>query len=671
MNVGTGRLGLCAGVLMAVSAGAAAQSPSGEHASVSVRSPTDSGAILEQAVMLLGESPLAALLEAAGEDARRIHQHVVTLADPFFEGRVPGSRGHALAADYIEHYLRQAGLTPLFPEELASVDGTGVLQPRASFRQRFRAGTEVRVARGALTIPGAAAGLEHGRDYTVLGCSGSGHATGPLVFVGYSIVDGPEGYSSYPQGHASLKGKIAIVLRFEPVDESGRSRWAAEGWSPAADLMRKVSAAVERGAAGVIVVNPPGVADPRSTRLVATEESRGPDVGVPVVMLRADLAEQMIRLADSADANRALVDFRRAADQVGGVVDLPNAQATLDVQMSRQPVVVENVGGLIAGSGPLSDQFIVIGAHYDHVGRGPAGVRAEHLGQVHPGADDNASGTASVLVLADRLARWRQALSPDASVRGIVLVAFSGEEWGLLGSRHFVEHCPVPRERIFMMINLDMVGRLRADPPLEVEGLSTGQGLADWAGPILERYGLPVRGSPAVSGNSDHASFYRHDIPVLFFFTGFHRDYHRPGDEAWKVNVLGVARIVGVIQEIVQTGATREQAMAFVAAPARERTSPGPMRVRVRFGIAPGNYGDADRGILVGDVYEGTSAHEAGIRPGDRLIRWNDTPLHDVESWMSLLAGASPGEVVQVTLIRDGREVVVPVRLKAAAPRGN
>jgi hypothetical protein len=645
---------------------------------------------LTQALELLGESPVAALLAELPAEARRFNDHVITLANPFFEGRAPGTAGNRFAAEYIEHYFRKFGLQPAFDAAGASGDGQAV-EPRASYRQTFRSGQEMRVVEEAAALlmgPDAAdrRDLGPGRDFVVLGASGSGHVQAPVVFAGYGIVDGPEGYASFPSD-ADFAGKIAMVLRFEPMDEEGHSLWADRGWSPAAQLEAKIAAVVQRKAAGVILVNPPGASDPRATTLMDRRAatgggSFGRGSQPPVVQISHRAAEQLF-MAAFPDGDMTLLRARQSADDGGAAFELPDVEVELRTRILREPVLTDNVGAILPGRGGLAREFIVIGAHYDHVGYGPAGAQPQNYGKLHPGADDNASGTAGVLILAEKLSEAYEAMGPGESARSIMFLAFSAEELGLIGSRYFVNNPPSDFElgQISLMLNLDMIGRLRETgeraPGLSVEGVESARGLLDWLRPYFEQSDVKVRHAGRVSPNSDHASFHRQNIPVLFFFTGLHREYHMPTDVGATINQLGAAKVLALAYDVALGLALREQKFQFAgrrsarpqAGEAEEPRDPPqapatPRTGGVRFGIAPGNYNDDEPGIEVAEVYENTSAAEAGVKIGDRIIRWNEHEVTTVESWMPLLARHKPGDVVKVTVVRGGEEITLDVTLR-------
>lgn len=624
----------------------------------------DAGAVVvhtQPAGSAEADSPVAEALRQVSAEARQFQQHVTTLSDPFFEGRVPGSRGNRIAAEYIEHHFAKAGLQPAFP---ASASNPGTQGP--SFRQAFRAGSTTQVLEQQVQWTGPRGGsLTPEADFTVLGLSGSGEATAPVVFAGYAIDEGPGGYRGLAD-NADLSGKIAMIFRFEPMNASGQSLWSqGQGWSPAASLDAKIDAVLRRGASGVILVNPPGAADPRAARLISASDSLPfrERAKVPVVMLSTDAAERLL-----AGTGRTLMDLRALADRPEGKLEPlavgPDA-VTIRARIETTPIMTDNIGAVLPGRGTLADEWVIIGAHYDHVGYGPVGTQPQYLGQLHPGADDNASGTTGLIMLAGMLAADAKAAPPDQPRRSILFLAFCAEESGLNGSRFYVNNPPpnIPNERVALMINLDMIGRLRNNT-LEVMGTQTGAGLMEMLSPIFDASGLIVRHGSSVASNSDHAPFFGKGIPVLFFFTGLHREYHTPRDTHDTINAVGGARVVDLVRQTANAAATRPQRFEFQRPAQQAQASPGPMRTRVRFGIAPGTYSDDRPGIEIGDVYENTPAAEAGLKVGDRLIKWNGAEVRKVEDWMPMLSAHNPGDVVDVTILREGKELTVKVTLR-------
>ena len=684
------RAWLIAGLIAAIARCAAAQTPpdadphqallekadpTGKPATISSAKPEDARL---QAIAELGESPLAAVFEEMSPSARAFAQHNLALSNPFFEGRVPGSRGNVIAAEYIEYYFRQAGLSPAFAAEEKAADGTAVLTPASSYRQPFTHGSETSVHQAAVEFDLGGDGLvalKPAMQLTVLGSSGSGSVKGSILLVGYGIESGPEDYSGFPDD-TDLSGQVAVVMRFEPMNADGSSRFAKSGWSAASALDRKLRAIADRKAAAIVVINPPGTTDPRAATLIATRDSRptGEAFTIPVVMVEPSFVERLIQAHDPTDGpKRTLLDFRKRFDAEGGAIPFPGATVSITTRISVEPVVTDNVGAVLPGRGDLKDQYLVIGAHYDHVGYGPVGTDPKNNGKLHPGADDNGSGTSGLLVVADALSRAYAELPSEASARSILFIAFSAEESGLNGSQYFVSHPSIPLASIDLMLNMDMIGRLRQKNGLEVQGTQSANGLYDWLKPHFDAFQGQIAHGSEVAGNSDHASFYQKKLPVLFFFTGLHREYHTPQDTGFTINQVGAGKVIDLVTTIGLAAAQRPERWKFTprrsasSDPVKEGDDPRPTRSagRVRFGIAPGTYSDSKPGIEVGDVYEGTSAADAGIKIGDRMIKWNGEEIKDVESWMRMLGNHKVGDEVDVTLFRDGKEVTQKVKLKA------
>jgi hypothetical protein len=644
----------------------------------------------QEAPAPVGEAPIARALEAMGPDGREYDTHVVTLANPFFGGRAPGTRGNELAAEYIEFQFRALGLTPLFHERGVTPDGAEFVSPRGSYRQTVdglgRTLGPASEQRLTVEVDGERRTLAHGADFVTLGYSGAGRARGEVVFAGYSIARGPERYTSFPEDE-DLAGRIAMVLRFEPLDEHGDSRWAPRGWSVAASLAAKIGEAFRRGAEGVILVNAPGAGDPRAQRLIDPAAGAADTTfDKPVVMMSVEQADALVRAADAE--GRSLAELRLLADEGGGPVALGGA--TVEVEASVSSVTSDNVGAVIAGRGTLAGAWIILGAHYDHVGDGASGSLSREAGRrTHPGADDNASGTASLL-LAARLLREAYRRAPaDADLRSIALVAFTAEEMGLLGSAHFVANSPIPREKMYLMVNMDMVGRLR-DDALEIEGANTAEGLDEWVTPYFDSSGLNIACMPRVEPNSDHASFYHAEVPILCFFTGYHDQYHRPGDVAALINRGGAVRITRLVVDLAMGLAARAEPLVFTlaeggrrlvgrAAPDAEPEAPeelvlvieaepgepepapeapeeeiGAPEFPVHLGVTAR---PTDDGLVFVEVDEGSPAAAGGLRAGDVLVRWNRRQAPDLESWWELLATHAPGDLVEIKVRRGEREV--------------
>ncbi len=677
-------------LLLALSAAAAAQTT----APSSVAAPTTAAAPADGHAASPGTKPARKPVSEA--ELATYRADITTLASPALEGRGPGLAGNRTAAEYFEHRFRSLGLQPAFPS--GHRPGGDLEEP--SYYQQFNAGREIKVTSAAFAFTPIGPGLDPrverqsftlGQDFNVLGSSGSAKIEGPIAFVGYSLEasDGPGGggvsetEASYTDAD-DLTGKVALILRFEPLNDEGKSRLTEKGeWSPASAISQKIMAAVKRHAAGIILVSPPGAADKRVNKLETPESSASwtRALDIPCVMLTPQAAERLVKAADPQ--HRTLLELRKIADRgredAGGgsaVLALDGAKVSLETQTDRVDRVTWNLGAIMPGVGDLASEYVVIGGHYDHVGYGyTGGSRSNEYGQVHPGADDNASGASGVLLAAEVLGR-RFAGSNEPR-RSILFLGFSAEEMGLIGSREFVKASPVEAGKITAMLNMDMIGRLR-DSKLDVLGTGTAAGFSDLLKPMFDASGLTIEASPGGRGPSDHATFYGAGVPVLHFFTGLHEEYHTPRDTVDLINIEGAVRVVDLLCDIAQSLATRREQLAFTSTdhrgPGTPDAGPSMRSLKVRFGIAPANYAEGDEGVSVGEVFDGTSAAEAGIMPGDRLTRWNGEPILDVSNWMTYLAKHKPGDVVDVTVVRPkdvkyvkagSEEIVVRVTLKA------
>ncbi len=622
------------------------------------------------------DGAVAGALEQLAEDVRVYNDHVVTLANPYMGGRLPGTRGMEVAKDYVQYWLEQYGLQPAF---------AGVEHSEGNpWRQPFKLSSLPELDHHALSATESDLVLEPDVDFRGLAVGSGGAVTAPVVFVGYSISEGPDGFDSFGP-HDDLSGKIAVMLRFEPMDADGKSLWSESLWSRHASFLAKLTAAREHGATAVVIINTPGADDPRVKELVGVRVAGSRAViDGPVAMLSATAAAPFI---DALGSGHSLDDLMQLANVGGGVTEL-HREAILDVGIKRQRFVAENVGGLLPGKGDLAHELVVVGAHLDHLGTGLFGSRGG-AGELHPGADDNASGSAAVMMIGEKLVQAYAALPEGASARSIAFVLFSAEESGLNGARHYVESPIVPIEDHALMINFDMIGRIK-DKKLSVSGGHTAAGMREWLDPIFNASPLVIHQPGTVGGASDHAAFMRAEVPVLFsILTDLHADYHTPADVSWKINREDAVHTLHMFREIALTAATlpnsfeyvppaprgnRATASAAAVVPSDSATSassaptsdtPNMANATVRFGIAPGSYDESEPGVLVGSVSDDTSASAAGIKAGDRLMTWNGKRIAGVMQWMSMLIGHDPGDVVDVGVIRDGEDIHIDVTLRA------
>ncbi len=591
-------------------------------------------------------------------DAARIAADVRWLADDAREGRGAGTQGLDAAAAWLADEFRAAGLAP-------GGDAGGYLQ-------RFEMPVSIRVVRESLqagrtaasktrseTKPSEArapAGTEAfapQRDFAALLSSADASVRGPLVFAGYGISAPERGYDDWAD--LDTRGGVALVLEDRPGGDQGP--FAGVHANVYLSRAHKIANARHHGAAAVLLApstDDQGVAP----MLEAGQPSANPSQqssGIPVLSLSRRAAERLMALAGGsslAERQREIDAALRPASQ-----PLPGVEVGLEVRIERRMGSAANVVGILEGADPeLRREALAIGAHYDHLGRGEFGSLAPaRRGEVHNGADDNASGTAGVLELARALA------GGERPRRSVVFAAFAGEESGLFGSRAYVERPPVPLADTVAMLNLDMVGRLR-DGNLVVFGTGSSPEFPALVGRALR--GLPLEASFTDDGfaPSDQTSFYARDVPVLMFFTGAHPHYHTPDDDAENVDAEGEALVLAVAarvaRAILDADGRPELIAANSLAPAGEGPGYGPY-----LGTVPSFGGPAGPGVLLQGVAPGSPAEQAGIRAGDRIIAFDGASIANLEEYAARLFAARPGQEVRIGLRRDGRDLEVVAKL--------
>ncbi|MFK7758938.1 MAG: M28 family peptidase [Phycisphaerales bacterium] len=605
---------------------------------------------------------LPAIESALVDEVDRI---VTYLADPAREGRAPGTQGIIDAGNYLENEMVQIGLVPAFDLTETAEDGTEIISERVSFRQPMPMGSSISATTKVMRINGI--DIVAGVGFEPLAYSGSESATGPVVFTGYSVVSGPGGYMGFGPSE-SLKGKIAMTLKYEPMDGMGNSLWDDDGWSHQARLTYKVSALQRRGASAVMIVSPESANDERagemdtisstSPRGAMRPNNEGPKFDIPVVSISPEAAQLIL---DADGSGRELSELIELANAGGIVEDLPDATVDLEVKIDRVTTYTDNIGGVLRGKGDLAHEYIVLGAHYDHVGYGYFGSRVRSAaGTVHPGADDNASGTSGVLLAAQELSARYAELDDSDDARSVLFLLFTAEESGLNGSKFYVKNPITDLENHQVMLNMDMIGTLESDP-LEIGGFESSDELDTLATRHLDASGMVYdRNTSVGEGRSDHASFEARKIPNMFFFTGLHDQYHTPNDVIDIVDMEGAARIAMTVSRIAYDAATMD--IEFTHSKNFTQPKSEDRQPRVRIGIVPS---DASKGgLMVQRVFEETSASDAGLEQYDRITHWNGQEIESVEAWSPVLLEHAPGEVVKLTVVRGDETIEIEMTLK-------
>jgi hypothetical protein len=565
--------------------------------------------------------------------AEEIAAHIRFLASDALAGRRAGTEGAEKAADYIASEFRAYGLRPLggrnsFRQPFSFVSGVG-LGP----------GNALALVRGSQEIA-----FQPGRDFVPLAFSRDESVEADVVFAGFGISAPDLGYDDY--AGSDVSGKIVLVLTGSPDGDDPHSRFGRY-LSP----RYKTVVARDKGARGVLFIASEEEFSKEPLARLRYDHTFGDSGGVAFVVSQ-QVAEEMLSTAGRplADVVREISGKKRPHS-----FTLPSLRLRCRSDVIKERKTTANVVALLPGTDPaLRTEYIIVGAHYDHLGwGGEDSLAPKQTGEIHNGADDNASGVAGVLELAQALAAERHRLK-----RSILFVAFSGEEEGLLGSRYFVEHPPVPLERVIAMINLDMIGRLK-DNTLIVYGLGTSPA---WK-PLLERLTEAARFKFTARddglGPSDHTSFYLKDIPVLHFFTGVHEDYHRPSDDVEKINAEGECRIVTLVRDIVRELQQQHERPLFTKtrSPEPDRTQMG---FRVSIGTIP-DYAAEVEGVRLAGVRQGSPAEKAGLRTGDVIVGVGSRTVRNVYDYTYALQDLRPGQEVAFIILRGSERLIVHV----------
>ena len=611
----------------------------------------------------------------------RLRTDVFYLAGPECAGRGVYGDGINKAADYIAAAFREAGLQPAGPD--------------GSYFQPFTITGSPKLGTPNTLVLTAAndtkTDLAYGTDFTPTGMTKPGKLSAGLAFVGYGITSTKDPkYDDY--AGLDVKGKWVLVLRKAPRAGDPHGPFTSEQQS----LQNKVVTAKDHGAKGVIFVNPAvdakddavevgnPAAKPEVDDLMDFGYAAGSSAGIPVLHIKRKFLKLLLM-----SEGKKLTDIETAIDD-----DLKprslllkdwTANAVISVDRPKHPA--KNVVGVLPGSGPLADETVVIGAHYDHLGTGEYGSLGgkDAKGQVHYGADDNASGTTGLIELARRFGT-----AENRTGRRLVFIAFSGEEIALLGSRHYADHPLFPLDKTVFMLNMDMIGRVKEVEDEEhphakavaggaahhgktvmrdrivVYGTGTAEGMDNIVDAAARPFDFKVLKVPGGTGPSDHDSFYRKEVPVLFLFTGTHKDYHRPSDTPDKLNIPGMMKVVGLAETVVRRFADAPKAPGYLVAQGgwSDPTDPTPRPSRMKMpklGIMPGNYEAIDGGVLVDDVSPGGAAQKAGIKAGDIIVEIAGKPVKNIGGYMTTMAQQKAGKAIPVVVMRKDDKVTVDV----------
>ncbi len=565
--------------------------------------------------------------------------HVKYLASDALEGRRAGLVGNNLASEYIANEFAEYGLKPLGDNN--------------SYFQYFTFVSDLKVGKNnslTLIIKDKLYSYEPGIDFTPMNFSEDTSITGSLVFAGYGISSDSLKYDDY-EG-LDVKNKIVLMMRYSPDGDSSGSPFFEYS-----TFQKKIINARDKGATGIIFIT--GPQNENKNQLIPLRIERGSmNSGIAVINLKCDIAEYIFTsygknldsIQKSINTNKKPLSF-----------EFPNLEVKLQTHIEKIYSKTRNVIGFVEGSHPeLKNQYIIIGAHFDHLGFGGpgSGSLVPDTIAIHNGADDNASGTAGLL----EIAQYISTRSKDIN-RSFVFVAFSAEELGLLGSSHFVKNPPFELKNAVAMLNMDMIGRLR-DSTLTVQGVGTSP---IW-NQIIERQNsdsiFKLKLGQDGFGSSDHASFNAKEIPVLFFFTGLHSDYHKPSDDWNLINYDGQKMVVDFVAKIALDLDTVYNKPEYTKVALSNNQREGMRGFRVSFGIMP-DFGDDAKGLRISGTRAGSAAEKAGLKANDIIVKFGGKSVKNIYDLTSLLGDYKPGDEVEVVVLRGEETLTFKAILQA------
>lgn len=565
-----------------------------------------------------------------------IKAHIFYLASDEMKGRFTGSNEEKMAGEYIQNQFKSYGLSPLF---------------NGSYFQSFPFIEKVELTKAnafSFEMNKKKSELKLNKDFITAPFSGTKNITSSLVFVGYGISASKLNYDDYLG--IDVTGKVVIALRYHPEHDSSKSDF--ERYST---YRQKAAAARDKGAAGIIFVNGYFPKNDEDQLMELRYDGASAIKDFSVLQVKINIVDQFLKTE-----GLSLLEIQKKLDseKKPNSFELKNIKVTIATEVKEIEKTGSNVAGFLEGNDPiLKNEYIVIGAHYDHLGIDQLKSSSMYKGndpQIHNGADDNASGTTGLLELAEKFGANKNELK-----RSLIFIAFSGEELGILGSTYFTNNSPVSINNIVAMLNMDMIGRLNEEKSLTIIGAGTS---SIWKNLLNEKnvYGFKLALSDGGSGGSDHQAFTNKNIPVLFFFTGTHSDYHKPSDDADKINLSGQADVVNYVYSMADAIQKNDVKPDFVKV--EETAQRNIPRSRVTVGTVP-EFGYNGNGYKVSGVTEGGPAAKGGMLPGDIIIKFGNKTVNNIYDFMYAMGEFSPGDKVDVIVLRDGKEVTLNLEL--------
>jgi aminopeptidase YwaD len=563
---------------------------------------------------------------------KELQGHIKYLASDSLKGRLTGSPGDSLAAEYIKNKLISYGLIPL--------SGDGL--------QRFKVTKRVLAGKSnSLSINGINYTLD--KDFMPFAFSSNTGMESEVVFAGYGFNINSDSLKWNDYNGIDVKGKWIMILRGDPEPENTKSPFIQFSADRDKALLAK-----DMGATGVLMVSGP-VFDPQDT--FESLNLEGYSVDIPALRIKKEVADVILSKSKNTIAalEKKLNDARKPYSFSTKVTVNGKAEIVRELANTR------NVVMLLPGEDPkLKDEYVILGAHFDHLGMGGpgSGSRALDIIGIHHGADDNASGVAMMLELAEKFAKTKR-----SHRRSILCLSFSGEEEGLLGSKHFVDDPGINLSKVNAMINLDMVGRLNETNNLQISGVGTATGLKQLIYSKSDTSVIKLTFSEEGYGPSDHSSFYGKNIPVLFYFTGAHLDYHTPTDTYNKINFSGMVRVSSLIYNVAEELVSSDSRLQFKEAGPKVETVRYRRGKGVTLGIMPDFAGVIKNGLRVDAVDPGKPAALGGMKKGDIITFVNGKQVNNIYDYMFRMGQLKHGQTISVEVLRNDKKVVLVIQL--------